>query len=74
MEPEEVAEAFDELHKSGKVRHFGVSNQNPMQVELLEESRHATIIDQPIAAQPDACADDRCRIQREYDEQSINRA
>lgn len=35
VEPEEVAEAFDLLEKSGKVRHFGVSNQNPMQMELL---------------------------------------
>jgi predicted oxidoreductase len=35
MEPEEVAEAFDRLHREGKVRHFGVSNQNPMQMELL---------------------------------------
>ena len=35
MEPEEVAEAFRTLHESGKVRHFGVSNQNPMQMALL---------------------------------------
>jgi len=35
VEPEEVAEAFDLLHSSGKVRHFGVSNQSPMLVELL---------------------------------------
>lgn len=35
VEPEEVAEAFDVLHNSGKVRHFGVSNQNPMQIQLL---------------------------------------
>lgn len=35
MEPEEVAEAFDELTKAGKVNTFGVSNQNPMQMELL---------------------------------------
>lgn len=35
MEPEEVAEAFDILKKAGKVRSFGVSNQNPMQIELL---------------------------------------
>jgi predicted oxidoreductase len=35
MEPEEVAEALDRLHEAGKVRHFGVSNQNPMQMELL---------------------------------------
>ncbi|HIZ19305.1 MAG TPA: aldo/keto reductase [Firmicutes bacterium] len=35
MEPEEVAEAFDILHTAGKVRYFGVSNQNPMQMQLL---------------------------------------
>lgn len=35
VEPEEVAEAFTILQDSGKVRHFGVSNQNPMQIELL---------------------------------------
>ncbi|OPA81020.1 aldo/keto reductase [Paenibacillus selenitireducens] len=37
MEPAEVAEAFEELHKSGKVRYFGVSNHNPMQTELLQK-------------------------------------
>jgi predicted oxidoreductase len=37
MEPEEVAEAFTILHNSGKVRYFGVSNQNPMQIELLSK-------------------------------------
>ncbi len=36
MEPEEVAEAFDLLEKEGKVRYFGVSNQNSMQMELLQ--------------------------------------
>ncbi|GFH40396.1 aldo/keto reductase [Lactococcus insecticola] len=36
VEPEEVAEAFSELEKSGKVRAFGVSNQNPGQIELLK--------------------------------------
>jgi predicted oxidoreductase len=35
VEPEEVAEAFDILQNAGKVRYFGVSNQNPMQIELL---------------------------------------
>ncbi len=35
VEPEEVAEAFTILHDSGKVAYFGVSNQNPMQIELL---------------------------------------
>ena len=37
VEPEEVAEAFDELEKSGKVRTFGVSNHKPMQIELLKK-------------------------------------
>ncbi len=36
-DPEEVAEAFDELEKSGKVRYFGVSNLVPMQIELLRK-------------------------------------
>lgn len=37
FDPEEVAEAFDELEKTGKVRHFGVSNLVPMQIELLKK-------------------------------------
>lgn len=37
VEPEEVAQAFDHLEKSGKVLNFGVSNQNPMQIELLKK-------------------------------------
>jgi predicted oxidoreductase len=45
MEPEEVAEAFDILEGSGKVRHFGVSNQNPMQIQLLQK-----FVKQPIVA------------------------
>lgn len=45
MEPEEVAEAFDELESSGKVRYFGVSNQTPMQIELLKKA-----VKQPLMA------------------------
>ena len=37
VEPEEVAEAFDQLAASGKVRYFGVSNHKPMQIELLKK-------------------------------------
>jgi predicted oxidoreductase len=44
MEPEEVAEAFTMLHSSGKVRYFGVSNQNPMQIELLSRYLSQKII------------------------------
>ncbi len=34
MESEDIARAFDELHESGKVRHFGVSNFNQNQMKL----------------------------------------
>ena len=44
MEPEEVAEAFTILHSSGKVRYFGVSNQNPLQMELLSKYLNQKII------------------------------
>lgn len=36
MDPFEVACAFDQLYKDGKVLHFGVSNHTPMQIELLK--------------------------------------
>lgn len=38
MEPEEVAEAFNELESAGKVLRFGVSNMNPWQVELVQSA------------------------------------
>ena len=37
VEPTEVARAFDQLAAAGKVRHFGVSNQSPGQIELLRK-------------------------------------
>lgn len=47
VEPEEVAEAFDILEKSGKVNYFGVSNHKPMQIELLQKYvNQKLIIDQ----------------------------
>ena len=45
MEPEEVAEAFDTLEAAGKVRHFGVSNEDPNTLALLQK-----YVRQPIAA------------------------
>ena len=46
-EPEEVAAAFDELEQKGKVRHFGVSNHKPPQIELLRRFvRQPLIINQ----------------------------
>jgi predicted oxidoreductase len=45
VEPEEVAAAFDALFFAGKVLNFGVSNQNPMQMQLLQKS-----LKQPVVA------------------------
>jgi len=45
MEPEEVAEAFDTLEAAGKVRNFGVSNQNPATMRLLQK-----FVKQPLVA------------------------
>ena len=42
-EPAEVASAFDELQRSGKVRHFGVSNHSASQISLLRR-----YVDQPL--------------------------
>ena len=64
VEPEEVAAAFDALDGAGKVRHFGVSNQMPGQIELLKTAvrqpllfnqvqlsiTHANLIAQGVAA------------------------
>ena len=37
VEPEEVAEAFTQLKEQGKVKKFGVSNHNAMQIALLNK-------------------------------------
>ncbi|WP_255363054.1 aldo/keto reductase family oxidoreductase [Tersicoccus sp. Bi-70] len=64
VEPEEVAQAFDELEAAGKVRSFGVSNHTPRQIDLLKTAvkqelvanqlqlsiTHAPIIAQGVAA------------------------
>ena len=67
VEPEEVAAAFDQLHAAGKVRHFGVSNQTPGQIDLLKSAvtqplvanqmqlsiTHANLVAQGVAANMD---------------------
>ncbi|MCP8615368.1 aldo/keto reductase [Salirhabdus salicampi] len=45
MEPDEVAHAFSKLKEEGKVRHFGVSNMNAAQMELIQSA-----IDEPLVA------------------------
>ncbi|MDF3130201.1 aldo/keto reductase [Kiritimatiellaeota bacterium B1221] len=44
MEPEEIAEAFAELKSAGKVRHFGVSNQNPTQIAFLQQALEMPLV------------------------------
>lgn len=44
MEPDEVAAAFDELHKAGKVLHFGLSNFSPAQTEQLRRAMDLPIV------------------------------
>lgn len=44
MEPDEVADVFDNLQRAGKVRHFGVSNFNPQQFMLLQESLNQRLL------------------------------
>jgi predicted oxidoreductase len=70
VEPEEVARAFDELEAAGKVRHFGVSNHTPGQIELLKSAvkqpllfnqvqlsiPHANLVAQGVAANMDGSA------------------
>lgn len=47
MEPQEVASAFEELKRTGKVRHFGVSNHTISRIELLKRSvRQPLVINQ----------------------------
>lgn len=47
MDPKEVAEAFDELYESKKVRYFGVSNMTPYQIELIQKyTKHKLLFNQ----------------------------
>lgn len=38
MDPEEIAEAMEQLKRSGKVQHFGVSNMHTAQIEYLRSA------------------------------------
>ena len=44
MEPAEIGEAFAELKSKGKVRHFGVSNQNPTQIAFLQQALEMPLV------------------------------
>ncbi len=44
MEPQEISEAFLVLKNSGKVLSFGVSNMNPLQMELLKSELEVPLV------------------------------
>ncbi len=44
MEPAEIAEAFDLLKSQGKVIDFGVSNQNPMMMALIQKDVNQPLV------------------------------
>jgi predicted oxidoreductase len=44
IEPEDVAQAFDDLERSGKVRYFGVSNHTSVQIALLKKYLRQPIV------------------------------
>ncbi|MGL0941928.1 aldo/keto reductase [Vibrio vulnificus] len=52
MDADEVAEAFSELHKVGKVKHFGVSNFSPRQFELLQSRLSKPLVTNQVEINP----------------------
>ncbi|ALR76859.1 aldo/keto reductase [[Enterobacter] lignolyticus] len=52
MDADEVAEAFQTLHQSGKVRHFGVSNFTPSQFSLLQSRLPFTLATNQVEISP----------------------
>ena len=44
VRPDEVARAFDSLLRSGKVRHFGVSNHSASQIALLQSALDVPLV------------------------------
>jgi predicted oxidoreductase len=72
VEPEEVAEAFTILQTAAKSGHFGVSNQNPMQIELLTKVRQAAAHLQPASVQHHQHRHDRRGDQREHGNRPVD--
>lgn len=52
MDADEVAEAFAELHKVGKVKHFGVSNFSPSQFNLLQSRINKPLVTNQVEINP----------------------
>lgn len=52
LHPDEVAEAFDQLRQQGKVRHLGVSNFTPSQVNALESRLSTRLVTNQVEIHP----------------------
>jgi predicted oxidoreductase len=52
MDPKEVARAFNQLHREGKVRHFGVSNFLPSQFNMLQAHLDMPLVTNQIEVSP----------------------
>ncbi|CAH0134599.1 oxidoreductase [bacteria symbiont BFo1 of Frankliniella occidentalis] len=52
MDADEVASAFLQLHQSGKVKHFGVSNFTPTQFSLLQSRLPFTLVTNQVEISP----------------------
>lgn len=52
MNADEVAEVFSDLHKVGKVKHFGVSNFSPAQFDLLQSRLSKPLITNQVEINP----------------------
>lgn len=75
MDPDEVAEAFQALHSAGKVRYFGVSNHNPMQMELLQKAIPQKLLFNQLQISVTHCPviDSGLTVNMQGEDQSINR-
>jgi len=75
VEPQQVDEAFDILHSAGKVRHFGVSNQKPMQIELLRKYVQQPIIINQLQLSIANCTmlSNGLHVNQSYTDKSIDR-
>ncbi len=52
MDPGEVAEAFEQLNRDGKVKHFGVSNFMPSQYSMLQSYLKDPLVTNQIEVSP----------------------
>ena len=75
VEPEEVAEAFDILEEKGKVRYFGISNESPALIELLQKTvKQRLIVNQLQFSPAHACMINQQTYMNMYEERAVGRS